>query len=122
MSSGFPGESLPLLEIDGVVYTQSNAILRYLGNTFGLTGENALDNLTLDQVQDVIGDAKQFFRLWMVENNPEKKQEAREVFVNEKVPLCFRQLQAIITAKSGGPFILGSKTDFRRPLFGNHNQ
>ncbi|CAG7734824.1 unnamed protein product [Allacma fusca] len=78
MSSGFPGESLPLLEIDGVVYTQSNAILRYLGNTFGLTGENALDNLTLDQVQDVIGDAKQFFRLWMVENNPEKKQEARE--------------------------------------------
>ncbi|CAG7630761.1 unnamed protein product, partial [Allacma fusca] len=111
-SGRFPGESLPLLEIDGVVYTQSNAILRYLGNTFGLTGENALDNLTLDQVLDVIGDAKQFFRLWMVENNPEKKQEAREVFVNEKVPLCFRQLQAIITAKSGGPFILGSKLTF----------
>ena len=57
-SLGFPLENLPILEIDGVVYTQSAALLRYLGKKFGLTTGDDLQDLRVDQVAEIVTDGR----------------------------------------------------------------
>lgn len=48
--------SLPILEIDGAVVTQSNGILRYVGKTAGLYPEDALQALYCDEAMGAIED------------------------------------------------------------------
>lgn len=56
--AGFPLENLPLLEIDGTVYTQSAAILRYLGKRFGLVAGDDIQDLRVDQVAEIVTDGR----------------------------------------------------------------
>jgi glutathione S-transferase len=46
----FPIGSIPVLEINGNMYCQSNAILRYIGKMAGLYPKNVVDALKVDQV------------------------------------------------------------------------
>jgi glutathione S-transferase len=110
-SGRFPTENLPLLEIDGEVYTQSVAILRYLGTEFGLTVDDALQRLRLDQILDTISDARTNSRAWFTETDPEKKKKALEAFVNDHLKFYLRQIGGII-AKTEGPYITGSKLTY----------
>ncbi|KAM9330506.1 hematopoietic prostaglandin D synthase-like [Gastrophryne carolinensis] len=52
----YPFGKLPVLEIDGVVYTQSLAIARYLAKQAGLTGKTELENLRIDAIADHLDD------------------------------------------------------------------
>lgn len=59
---------LPILEMDGKIITQSNAIARYLAEEHGLTGKDKWEALQCDILVDTLGDLKQgkynfFFRL-----------------------------------------------------------
>lgn len=51
-----PFGKLPLLEIDGEVFHQSTAILRYLAIEAGLSGNNALENFQIDMIVAAFGD------------------------------------------------------------------
>ncbi|CAG7732834.1 unnamed protein product [Allacma fusca] len=110
-SGRFPSENMPLLEIDGEVFTQSSAILRYLGNKFGLTVDDEIQRLRLDQVIDITTDVRPSFRAYFFEADPEKKEKARLTIVNEVVPLYLRQIEGIVI-KTDGPYIAGSKLTY----------
>ncbi len=52
--------SLPVLEIDGSIVTQSNAISRYVGKMAGLYPEDALQALYCDEVLDALEDVNHY--------------------------------------------------------------
>lgn len=94
-----PYGQVPVLEVDGAVYGQSNALLRYVG---GLTGlyprESAVDALTVDGVMDAMQD---IIVLCFFDATP----KGRAGFV-EKIPRFFGPVDRMLE-KSGGPFLLG---------------
>ena len=47
-----PYKQMPMLEIDGVKYSQSQALGRYLGREFGLAGKTSLELLKADEFAD----------------------------------------------------------------------
>jgi prostaglandin-H2 D-isomerase / glutathione transferase len=52
MRESTPFNALPVLEIDGVSVTQSNALCRYVGRLAGLYPEDAMQALYCDEVMD----------------------------------------------------------------------
>lgn len=50
---------LPILEIDGRVVAQSNAIGRHLAQQYGLTGKDEWEAVQCDVLVDTLGDLKQ---------------------------------------------------------------
>jgi glutathione S-transferase len=60
MRQGTPFNSLPLLEIDGVTVTQSNAICRYVGRMAGLYPADATQALYCDEVMDALEDVAHY--------------------------------------------------------------
>lgn len=59
MLSEMPFGMLPILDIDGKIITQSNAIARYLAEEHGLTGKDKWEALQCDVLVDTLGDLKQ---------------------------------------------------------------
>lgn len=53
-----PLGQLPVLEIDGKRYSQSLAICRYLGEKYGLAGDNDEEAMEIDQIVDFIYDIR----------------------------------------------------------------
>jgi len=110
-SGRFPAEQVPLLEIDGKVYTQAGAILRHLARKFGLiTGDEQVD-LTVDQADCIIMDGFQDFRKFVREKDPALKAIQRNYMADTLLPLVLKQVQEIL-ASSGGEFIGGSKLTY----------
>ncbi|CAG7833931.1 unnamed protein product [Allacma fusca] len=110
-SGRFPQEQIPLLEIDGEVFTQSTAILKYLGKKFDLDVDDAILRFRLDQIFGILDDARIEFRSWFMENDPDKKQNLQQTLVNESIPRYLRQVEEIV-AKTDGNFITGSKLTY----------
>lgn len=54
-----PLEQLPILEIDGKVLYQSNAIARFLGRKFNLLGSDEFETFEVDATLETIGDLRQ---------------------------------------------------------------
>lgn len=54
--SDTPFGQVPVLEVDGVKYSQSLAIARYVASEVKLAGNNNLENLKIDSIVDTIGD------------------------------------------------------------------
>lgn len=62
-----PFGMLPVLEIDGKVVSQSNAISRYLAKQYGLAGKDEWEALQCDVLVDTLGDLKQS-KLFIISN------------------------------------------------------
>ncbi|XP_068127028.1 hematopoietic prostaglandin D synthase [Hyperolius riggenbachi] len=71
--ASFPFGKLPVLEIDGVVYSQSLAISRYLAKQSGLAGKTPLDDLHIDIVIDHLDDLVALFP-WLTDDNEKRKE------------------------------------------------
>lgn len=56
--SDYPWGTIPVLEVDGKVLAQSNAILRYLGSKFNLAGDNDFDSAKCDEHVEAMSDLK----------------------------------------------------------------
>lgn len=57
MKKKFPFEKLPVLELnDGRMLAESNAIARYLGIKFGLTGKDDWERAKIDEAVDILKD------------------------------------------------------------------
>jgi glutathione S-transferase len=57
MREGFPLKAVPTLEVDGVLYTQCNAMARYSARLAGLYPTDAWQAFLCDEVMDVVEDA-----------------------------------------------------------------
>lgn len=54
-----PFGMVPVLEIDGKLVAQSNAIARYLAKQHGLAGKDEWESLQCDVLVDTLSDLKQ---------------------------------------------------------------
>lgn len=103
-----PYGSLPILTVDGRVYAQSTAILRYAGKLAGLYPEDPEDALKVDEVLDLLTDANSALHLSLADEVAALA--ARERFVEKDVPALFGGLEKRLEmfSEGNGPFVLGS--------------
>nr|XP_014285065.1 glutathione S-transferase-like [Halyomorpha halys] len=96
-----PFGKLPLLEIDGKVFHQSTAILRYLAIEAGLAGNNACENFQIDMIVAAFGDfvaeVSRFFKM----ENPTDKENLRLSIIKNSVPFYMTRLENVLK-KNGG--------------------
>ena len=64
MRSGTRFSSVPVLEIDGVQITQSNALSRYIGKMAGLYPADYLQALYCDEVLGALEDLTHYIEKW----------------------------------------------------------
>jgi glutathione S-transferase len=88
-----PFQALPVLEVDGMQITQSNAINRYLGKLGGLYPQSEWQAARVDEVMDAVEDIStkigQTMRL-----DEEAKKPAREALTAGPLPRFLQQIEA----------------------------
>lgn len=92
--------SLPVMEIDGEMFGESGAMLRYAGNVGGLTPKCPVKNCLVDMVIDA---GESFFHEVVKDSSPEGRAKCADTVF----PRYFGPVDSII-AKSDGPFLLGN--------------
>eukprot|EP01066_Platyproteum_vivax_P018408 Platyproteum_vivax@DN7542_c0_g1_i11.p1 len=101
-----PLGQVPVLEIGGKVYTQSEALLRYAGKQSTLYPTDALEALRVDEVLQVMADSTKKLT-FKGDNDEETFKKQRAEFEKELVRLL-GYLEAI-AAKSATGFVAGTK-------------
>lgn len=93
---------MPVLEVDGVQLSQSNAINRYVARQCGLAGESAMDQAQVDMIVDCIGDIGDKMKSFLWEKDAEIKAAAVKKFKEEGLIPGFSQLQKLLEQNNGG--------------------
>jgi len=108
--ANYPWGTLPVLEVDGKILAQSNAILRYLGKTFNIAGDNDFEAAKCDEMVEAMADLKKASFAAMMEKDEGKKAELIAALTNETIPKYFTQWSKSITANGG--FLVGNKFSY----------
>lgn len=104
MRDSTPFQALPTLEVDGMLVTQSNAILRYAGKLAGLYPTADLSALLCDEILDAVEDIGS--RIGRTIDLPaEMKQKAREELASGPIARHLQQLQAKLQHAGGAYFV-----------------
>lgn len=102
-----PFGQVPVLEVDGVQITQTDAILRYAGKLAGLYPQDAYQALLCDEIAYVIEEnlikLGPTFRM-----TGEEQKAAREALVNGSIPVYLRWLEQKLQAAGGEYFVGGA--------------
>jgi glutathione S-transferase len=102
-----PFGCVPVLEVDGVAVTQSNAIARYVGRLGGLYPEDAQQALYCDETMDVIEDISHYlgptFGL-----QGEALKSAREQLVERRLSVFLPGLAKLL-ARGGGKYFADNR-------------
>lgn len=105
----FPLGSLPVLEVDGVAYTQTAAMLRFvakLGQS-GLYPSDPMKAFLVDSALDTFNDTLSTALVpSFYEQDMGKKLELRADFAAGPMKRCFGYVEGLL-ARSGGPFVAG---------------
>ena len=104
-----PLKQVPVLEVDGVVVTQSDAITRYAGKLANLYPTDAFQALLCDEVLDAVEDVNVKLGTTFGLTGDALK-EARTAFVTGPLPLYLRWLQTQLQAHGGNYFADGRLT------------
>lgn len=104
LRESMPFRAVPVLEVDGVALSQSNTILRYVGNLAGLYPKDpwaaARCDEVLDAVEDCLHAMSPTFRL-----QGEEQKIAREALVAGPLPFYLERVEALLT-RGGGEFFV----------------
>lgn len=96
-----PFAMVPVLEIDGKLVAQSNAIARYLAKEYNLTGKDDWEALQCDILVDTLSDVKQALMQYRAENDPVKKEERKVVLMKETIPFYMKKFETILNDNNG---------------------
>ena len=88
--------AVPVLEYQGVQYSQSNAILRWVGKQAGLYPEDPLLAFRADEVLDVAEDISHAVGITMREQDLEKKIALRKELLAKELTTYFRGLEKLL--------------------------
>jgi glutathione S-transferase len=95
-----PFQSMPVLEVDGKVITQSNTINRYLGKLAGLYPKDDWQAALVDEVMDAVEDIS--FRIgFTLALEGDAKKLAREALAAGPIPRFLQQIEARLKAGGG---------------------
>ncbi|XP_041348819.1 hematopoietic prostaglandin D synthase-like [Gigantopelta aegis] len=104
LKSKMPNGQMPVLEVDGKMYSQSLAIARYLANEFNLMGNTNLENLRIDEVcgtiQDLIG-----CYVKCVIRNKEKDETLFAEFREKDIPQYLKIFESFLNENENGVFV-----------------
>ena len=98
-----PFGQVPVLHVDGVLVTQSDAITRYVGKLVGLYPEDAFQALLCDEVMGAVEDANSKLVASFGLTGDALK-EARTALVNGPITMYLQWLQAQLQAHGGHYF------------------
>jgi len=108
------------LEIDGKQQIcQSHAIAKFLARKYNLDGTNELESAKCDEYVGVATDLRLEWRRYWFEQDPTKKQEIKQDFLNVIAPNYLRKYSQALEA-NGGKYLVGSGltwTDFFVTVF-----
>lgn len=96
-----PFGMLPVLEIDGKQFGQSNAIARYLAKYYGLAGKDEWEALQCDALVDTLGDLKQVLWQLRTEQDPIKKEERKAKLMKETIPFYLSKFEKMVAENNG---------------------
>jgi glutathione S-transferase len=96
-----PFSSMPLLEVDGVLLTQSNAINRYVGKLTRLYPEDALQAAFCDEAMDVVEDITMKVTTTFSIKDEEEKKRKRVELADGPISLFLRGLEGRLSAHGG---------------------
>uniref|UniRef100_A0A1B6CC70 glutathione transferase n=2 Tax=Clastoptera arizonana TaxID=38151 RepID=A0A1B6CC70_9HEMI len=107
----------PVLEVDGgkLKLCQSVAICRYLAKQAGLCGKDALEDLQIDIIVDVIGDLRQAIAGFHYDPDEKQKATKKATCLNETLPFYMKKLEAI--AKENNGFLANGKLSWADIFF-----
>lgn len=96
-----PFHALPVLQIDGELVTQSNAINRYVGRLTGLYPDDAIEALRCDEVmdaiEDILGKIVQTFGM----DDEDVKRAARQKLADGPISLYLARLDEKLAERGG---------------------
>lgn len=99
--------AVPTLEIDGNMYTQSNAISRYIGKTADLYPEDALQAMYCDEVIDGLEDLSHYtVQTFGLEGDALK--EARETLMNGRLTVFLKGFAELLE-RGGGQYFADNR-------------
>lgn len=101
LKPGTPFGGLPVLEVDGVALSQSNAINRYVGRLSGLYPEDPLQAAFCDEAMDAVESLYAELAPSMKEKDPAERKRLREELVEGKLAFYLRALEARLVARGG---------------------
>lgn len=103
----FPFGAVPTLEMDGEVLTQTNAMLRYVGQQCELYPQDAMDAFRCDEILGVAEDLSQWFGATMGLKDDALK-SARERLLEQRFIPALKTLNEKI-GRTQGKFLCGDK-------------
>ena len=106
-SGTLPFGQLPVLELDGGSFGQSNAIARYCGRLADLYPTDALDALRVDELMSAPEDLMMYLAATMREQDPDKKLELRRTFAFERLTPWLEQVQTRVSLNQDSDFSVG---------------
>jgi glutathione S-transferase len=98
-----PFQAMPTLEVDGVVFTQSNSINRYVGKLAGLYPQDNLQAFLCDEAMDAAEDISTRIAVTL-DMSDEAKKKAREDLVAGRLTRFLEQFQSKLRAAGGEYF------------------
>ncbi|MBT8078035.1 MAG: glutathione S-transferase family protein [Gammaproteobacteria bacterium] len=107
MRQGTRFNSVPVLEIDGIEVSQSNAMNRFIGKMAGLYPSNELQALYCDEVMDALEDLTHYIVPTMGKEGDELKQ-ARKKLVDGWMTVYIKGLDSLL-ARGGGEYFADNR-------------
>jgi len=102
-----PFHAVPAMEMDGVLFTQSNALCRYIGKRCDLYPEDALQALYCDEVLDALEDLTHYLVQTFNLSGDELK-AARETFMNRRLTVFIKALDGLLV-RGGGQYFANQR-------------
>lgn len=96
-----PFQALPVLEADGTLLAQSNAINRYVGRLTGLYPKDDWQAARVDELMDAVEDIATRIGQTMRLDDAAAKKAAREALVAGPLPRFLQQIEARLKAGGG---------------------
>uniref|UniRef100_A0A0B7A4V0 Glutathione transferase n=1 Tax=Arion vulgaris TaxID=1028688 RepID=A0A0B7A4V0_9EUPU len=101
-----PFGQIPVVDIDGEVFTQSFAIAQYFAREFNLYGKTNLDGLEIDQISQLTMDFYKELAKVFLEQDPVKKVEVAAKVEAEETPKYIDHFEKLLQ-KNGGKHFVG---------------
>ncbi|XP_031842334.1 glutathione S-transferase [Nomia melanderi] len=115
LKKSMPYGMLPVLEIDGKLIAQSNAVARHLARKHNLTGRDEWEAMLCDVLVDTLGDLKQIISQYRTEEDHFKKEEKKAKLVKETIPFYLNKFEQ--TVGENGGYAVGSTTTWTDFVF-----
>ena len=108
-----PYGSMPVVEIDGKRYAGSGPLARYLAEQFGLGGSNAIENLEIASISDVVDDLYIKVMIFYFEKDEARKADLKKDLDEKHLPNYLGIINKRITENgSSDGWIYGQKVTY----------